>query len=88
MVIVVDTNITPAEYQWLGSAYYFGYLVFSLPNAYFLQKFKLRWYLGFCILVWGVMLMLMSVLRSFRGLVVCRVGLGMSEGVITVSFGR
>ena len=82
-----DTNLTPHQYQWLGSAYYFGYLGFSLPNAYFLQKFPLKRYLGACILVWGVMLVLMSVFRTFAGLCFCRVALGMSEGVITVSPG-
>jgi MFS family permease len=80
-----DTNLSPHQYQWLGSAYYFGYLAFSLPNAYFLQKFPLKRYLGACILVWGVMLVLMSVFRTFAGLCFCRVALGMSEGVITVS---
>lgn len=81
-----DCNLTPHQYQWLGSCYYFGYLAFSLPNAYLLQRLRLNRYLGCCILIWGLCMVCMAVPRYFAGLAVLRTLLGMSEGTVTPGF--
>ncbi|KGO48629.1 Major facilitator superfamily domain, general substrate transporter [Penicillium expansum] len=56
MGIKQDTNLSSAEYSWLGSLVYFGYLGGDIPATYLMQRFSLAKYLS-----------VMSALRFFLG---------------------
>ncbi|KAK9420002.1 hypothetical protein SUNI508_06761 [Seiridium unicorne] len=59
-----DTGATGDRYSWLGSAFYFGYLVWCLPAAS---------------LLWGIILLATAYTHSFAAIVTLRVLLGVLE---------
>lgn len=81
-----DLSLSPAEYSWLGSAYFLGYLFFEFPGAYLLQRLPLSRTMGCTILAWGALLMCMAAPRSFPGMAALRTLLGASESLVTPGF--
>jgi MFS family permease len=81
-----DLRLTPAQYSWLGSAYFLGYLVFEFPGAYLLQRLPLSRTMGCTILAWGALLLCMAAPRSFAGMAALRTLLGASESLVTPGF--
>ncbi|KAL8791128.1 MAG: hypothetical protein Q9195_006025 [Heterodermia aff. obscurata] len=81
--IIKDNNLTAQQFNTLGSAFYIGYLVFSYPHSWALQRFPVAKYLAANILLWAVLMGLHCVCRSFGGLFALRFFLGGSEGCIT-----
>lgn len=53
-----DLGLSGAQYSWLSSVFYFGFLVWSVPTNFLLQRFPVGKYLGANIVLWGVFLML------------------------------
>ncbi|KAJ5587257.1 uncharacterized protein N7459_003022 [Penicillium hispanicum] len=70
------------RYSWIGSSFYFGYLVASLPAAWAMQRYPIAKVIVSCQLVWGILLLVMGFLSSFPGLLVLRILLGMLEAPI------
>ncbi|KAI1073953.1 MFS general substrate transporter [Whalleya microplaca] len=81
--IIQDNHLTTEEFNTLGSAFYIGYLIFSYPHSWALQRFPVAKYLATNILLWAVIMGLHCVCKSFGGLFVLRFLLGASEGCIT-----
>ncbi|KAI9302987.1 major facilitator superfamily domain-containing protein [Cunninghamella echinulata] len=74
-----DLHITPHEYNILGSIFYLGYLVYQLPNNYFLQRVSISKYLSAIIFIWGAILIGMAFGKNFRDMIVYRFFLGVFE---------
>lgn len=53
-----DLGLSGEQYSWLSSVFYFGFLVWSVPTNFLLQRFPVGKYLGVNIVLWGVFLML------------------------------
>lgn len=81
-----DTGLTSAQYTWLGSIYYAGYIpAVPIHNRMF-QIFPPAKYIAACMIGWGVVLCCMSACHDFAGLMVQRTFMGMLEAVINCGF--
>ncbi|KAF2833596.1 MFS general substrate transporter [Ophiobolus disseminans] len=83
---IEGTNLGKNGYSWLGSIFYFGYLVGQLPAGYLLQRLPLAKFLGFCTLGWGVILMTTPACTSFAGTAANRFLLGLLESTVNPGF--
>lgn len=77
--IIQGTGMSGSQYSWLGSIFYLGYILFQLPNNYFLQKFTIHRYLGTLLILWGIVMGCTALCNNFAQLAVCRVLLGLFE---------
>ena len=80
------TNTNQAQYSWLISLFYFGYLVAEWPASYLAQKLPTGKVVSVTITIWGSILMLMAACQNFAGLAACRFLLGCFESMITPVF--
>lgn len=71
--------MTLSQYSWLSALFYLGYLVFQLPNNYFLQKFPIGKYLGVLLFCWGIVTIGTAFCKNFVQLSILRVFLGLFE---------
>lgn len=81
-----DLNLVGDDYQWLSSMFYFGYLAWEYPTSRLLQRLPLAKYSAFCVIMWGVLLALFSVVHNFSGAVAIRFFLGVFESAVTPGF--
>ncbi|KAG2226515.1 hypothetical protein INT45_014259, partial [Circinella minor] len=72
MGLYEDTNTTSGDLSWLGAIFYLGYLLFQIPNQYFLQRYSISKYLGTCLILWGAVLTCTSLAKNFHQLLVLR----------------
>ncbi|KAG0162456.1 hypothetical protein DFQ28_004452 [Apophysomyces sp. BC1034] len=77
-----DTGIDDAQYSWLGSIFYLGYLLFQVPNAILIQRIPLSKYVGGLIVLWGAVLICTSEGKNFSQLAALRFLLGFFEAGI------
>ncbi|KAI8099882.1 major facilitator superfamily domain-containing protein [Halteromyces radiatus] len=80
--IMEDTHISSNQFSWLGSIFYLGYLVFQVPNSYFLQRFPIGRYVGVIIILWGGVLAVTAAGTNFSQLAALRFLLGFFEAGI------
>ncbi|KAI8329994.1 major facilitator superfamily domain-containing protein [Chlamydoabsidia padenii] len=73
-----DLGLTPQEYQWSLSIFYFGYVIFDLPSNIVMRRWRPSIWLGVLIL-WGVTAVAMCGVTNFAGLATARVFLGIFE---------
>ncbi|KAG7727607.1 hypothetical protein KL933_002541 [Ogataea haglerorum] len=81
-----DLNMSDKEYSWVGSAFYFGYLIFQFPANLLLQKLPLSKTLGTAVIIWGIVLMCHAACSNAAGFLVCRVILGIFEGFMNPAY--
>ncbi|KAL2430490.1 putative transporter [Exophiala dermatitidis] len=81
--LLPDTHMTPGDYNWLASIYYFGYLFWAYPSTLLLQKLPVATYTTILIFTWGVLTFMCCVANSFAGFAVLRFLLGCLEVGIT-----
>lgn len=77
-----DLHLVGNEYSWVGSAFYFGYLVWCFPSGLILQKLPVAKLAGSCFVLWGIVLIGSGFAKNFETMVACRVILGMAEAPI------
>lgn len=77
-----DCDLTGDRYSWVGSAFYFGYLLASLPAAWAMQRYPIAKVIVACQFVWGILLLAMGFVSSFPALLALRIMLGMLEAPI------
>ncbi|WWC90314.1 uncharacterized protein L201_005247 [Kwoniella dendrophila CBS 6074] len=81
-----DLHLTPNDYSWLGSVFFFGYLFFEFPGSFLLQRLPLSKTMGTSILIWGGLLMCMAAPTHFAPAAVIRTLLGCAEALVTPGF--
>ncbi|ESZ96739.1 vitamin H transporter [Sclerotinia borealis F-4128] len=84
-------NIEVGELQgqqnsWLGSAFYFGYLIANYPASLGFVEFPLAKYLSVSIVIWAIVLGCHAAANNFVGLCVLRVLLGITESTVSPGF--
>lgn len=84
--IMKATNLTVDQYNWLGTIFYLSYLLFEYPQNLALQRFPVGKWMSINIFIWGIALSCHAACKSFTGLFVVRLLLGMCEGSITAGF--
>ncbi|KAI7222511.1 MFS general substrate transporter [Hortaea werneckii] len=77
-----DTNLKENEYSWVGSIFYFGYLIFEYPAGYILQKLPVARVFAVTSFCWGALMMCTAAAQNFGGLAACRFLMGMAEAFI------
>ncbi|KAJ2998935.1 hypothetical protein NUW58_g164 [Xylaria curta] len=77
-----DLKLTGADYNWLSSVFYFGFLFWAFPTNFLMQ----RRYLGGNIFLWGFFLMLQAAAKNFGQLLVLRFLAGAAEACADPSF--
>lgn len=86
MGIIDDLEMTGNKYQWVGSAFYIGYLAFEFPAAYALQRLPIAKVTSVFILIWGFILAVTGAAKSYAGFMALRTLLGCFESAITPAF--
>ncbi|KAL5522700.1 hypothetical protein ACEPAG_8718 [Sanghuangporus baumii] len=81
--LISDNHLTTDQFNTLSSAFYIGYLVFSWPQNWALQRQPVGTWLTFNIFLWCLFLGLHAACRNFAQLFVVRFLLGASEGSMT-----
>ncbi|KAH6662833.1 MFS allantoate transporter-like protein [Halenospora varia] len=74
------------NYQWLGSIFFIGYLVWEYPTSRLLQRLPLGKYSAFNIIMWGFTLCCLAAVKEFKGAVTVRFLLGAFEATVTPGF--
>ncbi|CAK3947697.1 MFS general substrate transporter [Lecanosticta acicola] len=67
------------DYSWVGSIFYFGYLLFEFPAAYLVQRLPVAKFLVFTVFGWAVLMLCTATTQSFAALAACRFLMGMME---------
>ncbi|KAJ5814851.1 hypothetical protein N7474_006628 [Penicillium riverlandense] len=80
------TGLVGQDYSWLGSIFYFGYLIAQWPAGLALQKLPIGKFLGTTSIVWGALLMTTPACHNFAGIAANRFILGLVEAVVNPGF--
>ncbi|KAG2151193.1 MFS general substrate transporter [Suillus bovinus] len=80
------THLTVNEFNWLGTAFYLGYILFEYPQNLALQRFPVGKWMSINIFVWAIALACHAACKNFRELLVVRLLLGVCEGSNTAGF--
>ncbi|KAL2208988.1 MFS transporter [Sarocladium strictum] len=80
------TNLHGQDYSWLGTIFYFGYLVAQFPAGYLLQRLPIGRFVSIITLSWGVILMTTPACTSFAGIATNRFMLGLTESTVNPAF--
>ncbi|PWY98134.1 MFS general substrate transporter [Testicularia cyperi] len=74
------------RYSVATSAFYWGYLVAALPMALLVQRFRVNYFLGCAIVLWGIIVILTPAITSWQGLIAQRFFLGAIESAVSPGF--
>ncbi|KAL4955575.1 major facilitator superfamily domain-containing protein [Aspergillus filifer] len=77
-----DLNLVGNQYSWIGSVFYFGYLVWCFPSGSLLQKLPLAKTMAIATLLWGIVLIGSGFVKTFSQLMACRFLLGLLEAPV------
>lgn len=77
-----DLNLVGSQYSWLGSIFYFGYLITEFPANFLLQKFPVARTLFISFALWNIVLMCMASASNFASMAAMRFLLGMGEAFL------
>ncbi|PGH27238.1 hypothetical protein AJ80_01195 [Polytolypa hystricis UAMH7299] len=81
-----DLNLQGAEYNWLSSIFYFGFMTWAFPTNFLMQRLPIGKYLGANIFMWGFFLMLQAACNSFKTLAALRALGGAAEACADPAF--
>lgn len=89
MGLRTDLHMVGTQYSWVGSAFYFGYLLFNLgPGQFLFQRTKrMAKLLAAFVVIWGLVLSLHAAPSvKYGSFVFLRVLLGCAESMVTPCF--
>ncbi len=75
-------HITESRNALLAALFFLGYFLFQIPGAAYARRRSARTLIFFAVVSWGVLAMLTGIVKSFWGLALVRLTLGMSESFI------
>ncbi|KAH8896863.1 MFS general substrate transporter [Thozetella sp. PMI_491] len=81
-----DAHLVGAQYSWLTTIFYLGYLFSEFPTNIIFQKFNITRACGIYIILWGVVLLCMTAGKDFAGLATSRFFLGALEAGVSPCF--
>lgn len=74
-----DLGLRSYEYNWCLTAFFFTYAAFEVPSNLLLKKLRPSRWLPSIMVAWGVVMTLMGIVQNYRGLLVARLFLGVTE---------
>ncbi|GAB7330562.1 hypothetical protein MBLNU13_g02149t1 [Cladosporium sp. NU13] len=81
-----DLGLKGGQYGWLGSIFYFGYLIAQFPAGWAMQRLPVGKFLGFTGISWGIILMTTPACTNFAGIASNRFMLGLVEAAVNPGF--
>ncbi|KAF2095306.1 MFS general substrate transporter [Rhizodiscina lignyota] len=81
-----DTHLHGQQYSWVGSIFYFGYMLGQPISAYMLHKVPMGKWLTGNTFGWGVCILLGITASSFGAIATSRFFLGMFEATVNPAF--
>ncbi|PCH41449.1 MFS general substrate transporter [Wolfiporia cocos MD-104 SS10] len=79
---IMGFPVTGQGYNVVALSFYIGFLIWVFPTMYISQKTRLGKYLGVNVVLWGIIMMLHAIPRSFGPFFVMRLILGMLESCV------
>ncbi|KAK9770817.1 putative Major facilitator superfamily (MFS) profile domain-containing protein [Seiridium cardinale] len=74
-----DLHLVGQQYSWVGSIFYFGYLVAEFPLVSMMGRFPVAKFLAIMAMGWALMTLLMAACHNAQGLMALRFFMGMTE---------
>ncbi|KAK9784212.1 putative Major facilitator superfamily (MFS) profile domain-containing protein [Seiridium cardinale] len=74
-----DLHLVGQQYSWVGSIFYFGYLVAEFPLVSMMGRFPVAKFLAIMAMGWALMTLLMAACHNAQGLMALRFFMGMME---------
>ncbi|KAI8149506.1 major facilitator superfamily domain-containing protein [Fennellomyces sp. T-0311] len=74
-----DLGLTGTQFSLAGSLFYLGHLVYQVPNQFILQRVPHAKYLGFLLVIWGLVMGATAACTTFPQFAACRFLLGLFE---------
>ncbi|KAI2784535.1 MFS general substrate transporter [Daldinia loculata] len=74
-----DLRMSADEYNWCLTVFFFTYAAFEVPSNLLLKKLRPSRWLPLIMVAWGVVMTLMGIVRSYHGLLIARLFLGVTE---------
>ncbi|KAK1992160.1 MFS general substrate transporter [Colletotrichum falcatum] len=74
-----DLGLVGNQYNIASTIFFVPYIIFEIPSNIVLKKVRPSLWLSFLVLSWGTVMTLMGVVKDFKGMVICRVFLGLCE---------
>ena len=72
-------DLTPSQYQLALGIFFVGYVVFEVPSNLALKKFRPSRWISRIMVTWGIISTCMAAVKDFKGLITCRILLGVAE---------
>ncbi|CCM01709.1 uncharacterized protein FIBRA_03774 [Fibroporia radiculosa] len=79
---IMGFPVTGQGYNLVALSFYIGFLVWVFPTMYISQKTRIAKYLGINVVLWGIVMMLHAIPRTFAPFFVLRLILGMLESCV------
>lgn len=70
--MVEDNHLKGNEFSWIGSIFYFGFLVAEWPGNILIQKLPIRTFYGATVFGWAVLTFMTATTSNFGGLAAVR----------------
>ncbi|RMZ47795.1 hypothetical protein AFCA_000539 [Aspergillus flavus] len=74
-----DLNLSSSEYQTCVSILFVGYLLGQVPSNMLITRVRPSWYMSGCMALWAVVSALTALAKDFKGLLLVRFFLGVTE---------
>ncbi|KAK3386832.1 high-affinity nicotinic acid transporter [Podospora didyma] len=74
-----DLKLTPDQYNWCLTVFFFTYAAFEVPSNLLLKKLRPSRWLPFIMVAWGLVMTLMGIVQNYSGLLAARLFLGVAE---------
>ena len=70
--MVEDNHLVGNQFSWIGSIFYFGFLVAEWPGNILIQKLPIRTFYGGTVFAWAVLTFMTATTKNFAGLATVR----------------
>lgn len=77
-----DTRLTGNQYSWVGSIFYFGYLIFEYPAALLIQRLPVAKLYVVMVTGWAILMLCTAATQNFAGLATVRFLMGTLEASV------
>ncbi|KAK5998874.1 putative transporter [Cladobotryum mycophilum] len=77
--LIEDLHMTPNQYNWCLTVFFFTYAAFEVPSNLLLKKLRPSRWLPLIMVCWGTVMTLMGIVKNYHGLLIARLFLGLTE---------
>ena len=74
-----DLNLTPDQYNWCLTVFFFSYSAFEVPSNLVLKRMRPSRWLAMLMVAWGIVMTLTGIVQNYHGLLIARIFLGVAE---------